>query len=162
MAGTAARLELEWVLTIAGIRTQGLGKTMIARNIAYNAVQAGQFEIYVQSFPQPGGGTWQASRGGGGPLRWPASGTELFYYSLDGRLMAVPVLSTQPFAIGSPIPLFSIRMLSGPTPVIGYRAQFDVAKDGRFLMNLPVGDAESPPISVVLNWQAALGARERR
>ena len=124
------------------------------RFIAYNAVQAGQFEIYVQSFPQPGGGKWQASKGGGGHVRWPASGTELFYYSLDGRLMAVPVLSTQPFAIGSPIPLFSIRMLSGPTPVIGYRAQFDVAKDGRFLMNLPVGDAESPPISVVLNWAA--------
>lgn len=66
------------------------------------------------------------------------------------------MLSNQPFALGAPVPLFEIRMRSGPTLSLGYRTQFDVAKDGHVLVNLPVGDAELPPINIVLNWAAGL------
>jgi hypothetical protein len=125
------------------------------RFLAYNSTETGRFEIFVQSFPKPGGGKWQVSKEGGGHLRWPANGKEIFFYSARGQLMAAPVTSTQPFAVGDPVPLFEMRMLSGPVPIIGYRAQFDVAKDGRFLVNVPVGD-ETPPINVVLNWTAGL------
>ena len=30
------------------------------------------------------------------------------------------------------------------------------APDGRFLLNLPVGDTTPPPITVIVNWLAAL------
>jgi hypothetical protein len=54
--------------------------------------------------------------------------------------------------------LFETRMLNGPNTVAGFRAQYDVTRDGqRFLLNVPVEDAPSvPTISVVVNWSAAL------
>jgi hypothetical protein len=40
---------------------------------------------------------------------------------------------------------------------------YDVSADGRrFLINAPVENTGSAPITVVVNWQSALGARERR
>jgi hypothetical protein len=43
-----------------------------------------------------------------------------------------------------------------------YRSSYEVTGDGpRFLVNTLVENAGPSPISVVLNWQAALGARER-
>jgi hypothetical protein len=42
------------------------------------------------------------------------------------------------------------------------RAMYDVAPDGRFLMVVTSDDTVPSPITVVLNWQSALGARERR
>ena len=39
---------------------------------------------------------------------------------------------------------------------------YDVAADGRLLMIKPAQTAASPPITVVLNWQATLPAREKR
>jgi hypothetical protein len=30
------------------------------------------------------------------------------------------------------------------------------APDGRFLVNLPVGDTTTPPITVIVNWRATL------
>jgi hypothetical protein len=63
-------------------------------------------------------------------------------------------MASTSFALGSPVPLFELQMLNGPRPALGYGTSFDVAKDGRFLVNVPVGDAESPPITVVVNWAA--------
>jgi hypothetical protein len=43
------------------------------------------------------------------------------------------------------------------------RNQYDVTPDGqRFLINQPWGDASASSITVVVNWQAALSARENR
>jgi hypothetical protein len=39
-------------------------------------------------------------------------------------------------------------------------AQYAVASDGRFLVDAAV-DVNAAPITVVQNWQATLGARER-
>ena len=36
------------------------------------------------------------------------------------------------------------------------RAQYAVGRDGRFVMITPVGDAVTSPITIVLNWAAAL------
>jgi len=36
------------------------------------------------------------------------------------------------------------------------RAQYAVAPDGRFLMNVAADDAVTSPITIVLNWEAAL------
>jgi len=51
------------------------------------------------------------------------------------------------FVAGVPKPLFEVRQ----------SAQFDVSKDGRFLIHVPQDQAAANvPLTVVVNWQAAL------
>jgi hypothetical protein len=55
--------------------------------------------------------------------------------------------------------LFPTRLASA---VVAGRSQYVVAPDGRFLLVTAVDEGSASPITVVLNWQSALGARERR
>jgi hypothetical protein len=50
------------------------------------------------------------------------------------------------------------HVLNGPNVATGFRAaQYEVARDGqRFLMNMPIEEDAPSPITVVLNWMAAL------
>jgi serine/threonine-protein kinase len=59
------------------------------RWIAYSSTESGAPEIFVQPFPGPGG-KWQFSAGGGQYPTWSAGKPELFYQTLDGRVMVVP------------------------------------------------------------------------
>jgi hypothetical protein len=132
------------------------------RWLAYASDESGRYETYVQSFPAPGGGKWQISKDGGHFPRWRRDGRELSYYANDERLMAVPVRSATRLDVGAAVPLFEARLLNGPAPSPIIRHQYDVAHDGqRLLLNVPLEDAADSSITVVLNWQAALGARER-
>ena len=128
------------------------------RWLAYTSNESGRFEVYVQSFPAPGGGKWQISREGGTHLRWRRDGRELFYIARDGRLMAVPISGTTALEVGAAIPLFAARVLNGAATNVGSRQQYDVARDGqRFLLNVPLDDASTAsPITVVVNWAAGL------
>jgi serine/threonine-protein kinase len=54
--------------------------------IAYTSDETGQIEVYVRPFPGPGG-KWQVSTGGGSVPIWSNDGRELFYASLDERIM---------------------------------------------------------------------------
>jgi hypothetical protein len=65
---------------------------------------------------------------------------------------------SQTLEAGAPVPLFATRLASGvniPGGVMS-KPQYAVASDGRFLMNVAVEGATAPPITVVLNWDAAL------
>jgi eukaryotic-like serine/threonine-protein kinase len=130
--------------------------------IAYASNESGRYEIYVQSFPEPGG-KFQVSTTGGAHPRWRPDGRELFYVALDNRLMAVPVRVTgqqRTFNAGAPSALFTTRLVTtGANIAAGgsnARAQYVVAPDGRFLMNVATDDATSAPITIVLNWAAGL------
>jgi hypothetical protein len=57
------------------------------RWLAYASNESGNTEVYVRSFPSPGG-KWQVSTGGGGFPKWSRSSKELFYRT------AVPDLGT--------------------------------------------------------------------
>ena len=57
--------------------------------------------------------------------------------------------------------LFQTRIVDGGNVAIN-RPQYAVARDGRFLINQPVGDAPAAPITLILNWKPALAARETR
>lgn len=128
------------------------------RWVAYHSNESGRYEVFVQTFPTPGG-KWQVSRDGGMYPKWRGDGREIFYYGLDGQLMAVPVASGAALEVGSAVPLFRAQMLNGPTTAVGFRAQYDVTPDGqRFLLNVPVEKAQTSSITVVLNWAAGLGA----
>jgi hypothetical protein len=63
------------------------------RWLAYQSDESGQNQIYVQSFPGPGG-KWQVSNDGGTQPRWNRNGKELFYIAADSKLMSVAIETT--------------------------------------------------------------------
>ena len=84
--------------------------------------------------------------------RWSADGTQLFFLSPEADMTAVPVIaqgSTVTFGVEkklfrAPVNLETFRG-SGTT------AFYDVARDGRFLIN--VDRTERQPITIVTNWK---------
>src|SRR5450755_695915 len=50
--------------------------------LAYFSDETGRFEVYVQTFPTPGG-KWQVSTNGGALPVWSRDGKELFFSGLD-------------------------------------------------------------------------------
>ena len=73
--------------------------------------------------------------------------------------MAVPVMipsGATALDVGAAVSLFEARLLNGPGPAEGFRQQFDVARDGRLLLNVPVDDATPASITVVVNWTAGI------
>jgi len=79
---------------------------------------------------------------------WGRDGKELYYLAEDGMMMAVEVKAGPKFDAGIPKPLFNVRW-SG--------AGYDVGKDGRFLIPVPVEQGGvTLPINVVINWLAGL------
>lgn len=136
------------------------------RWLAYASNESGRYEIYVRTFPEASG-KWLVSAAGGMQPRWRRDCRELFYVAPDTRLMAVPLRiapDAHLFEAGAPVALFPTRLATGgniATGGFGARAQYAVAPDGRFLMNIAADDAVASPITVVLNWQSALSAREK-
>jgi eukaryotic-like serine/threonine-protein kinase len=123
--------------------------------IAYQSNESGRLEVYAQPFPGTGG-RWQISTGGGAQVRWRGDGNELFYLSLDGRLLAVPLRYGAGPAIeaGAPTTLFTPRLGRGVQT--SNRQQYIVSADGqRFLMNATIEDATRTPVTMVLNWRDA-------
>jgi hypothetical protein len=60
---------------------------------------------------------------------------------------------------GVPVALFTSRLATqGSAGLSGFgsKAQYAVARDGRFLLNVSAEDATASPITIVLNWDAAL------
>jgi eukaryotic-like serine/threonine-protein kinase len=118
--------------------------------IAYASNESGRFEVYVQPFPGPGG-KWQISTAGGVAPAWRRDGKELFYMAPDHKLMAVAVKIGATFETEAPHPLFETHIRNGPD------RHYDVSADGRrFLVNTPLGEETSPPITLVQNWTALL------
>lgn len=108
--------------------------------------------MYVQSFPSSGG-KWQVSNRGGVLPRWRRDGKELFYVSLDQKMMAVDIKADAGFESGVPRELFEIRGLDA----FNYSSPYTVTADGqRFLVITRSRQARSSPISVVLSWTAGL------
>jgi Tol biopolymer transport system component len=123
--------------------------------IVYASNESGRNEIYVESFP-PGAGRWQISTTGGLQPRWRRDGREIFYVATDGKLMAAAVQGGGAFQAQTPVALFQTP-LNGLTFAPGGSRQYEVSADGqRFLVNMPVSLTASTPITVVLNWAAAL------
>jgi len=119
------------------------------RWVAYETNESGRFEVVVQPFPNPTG-KWQVSTSGGMRPRWRTDGRELYFVSLDGKLMAAPVAGEpSTFDAGTPATLFAtpIRGLVGAVP----KHQYAVSPDGRFLINTELDSADAP-ITLIQNW----------
>ncbi len=122
--------------------------------VAYQSNESGRFEIYVQPFPQPSG-KWQVSTAGGTDPRWAPEGKELFFVAPDLKMMAVTVrTSGSALEAASPVALFQVRMSVGG--LANLKQQYVVARDGRFLINMPTDENELAPITLILNWKPRL------
>ncbi len=119
--------------------------------IAYQSIESGEWEIYVRSFPGPGG-RWQVSTDGGTDPRWSHDGREIFYLDADERLTSVVVQTTPRFQADLPETLFDAQVFPGT-----FRSRYAVAADGeRFLLLSRTDTQTVPPLTVVMNWTAAL------
>jgi dipeptidyl aminopeptidase/acylaminoacyl peptidase len=122
--------------------------------LAYVSNETKRDEVYVQSFPTPGG-KWQISANGGGSPVWSKDGKELFFIGEGNKLMVAQVKESaaagdQNFAAGIPQPLFDTQFLGSIT------ATFDVSKDGKFLIPAYPEETGNTTITVVVNWTAGL------
>jgi Tol biopolymer transport system component len=118
--------------------------------IAYDSHETGRDEVFVQTFPRPGG-KWQVSTSGGTRPVWSRDGNELYFIDQDWAMNAVAVKRGPAgvFQSSSPQVLFNPH-------AAGYRTDtFVVAKDGRFLIPTLVQQV-GIPFTVVVNWQASL------
>ncbi len=120
-----------------------------SRWVAYTSVETGRSEIFLQSFPT-GGTKLQVSISGGVQPAWRGNGRELFFVSLDQKLMAAPVeLDTAP-EIGKPASLFDVRLGADNTSIA--TRQYDVTADGRRFLFHVAPRSQTPSITLVFNW----------
>jgi serine/threonine protein kinase len=122
------------------------------RWLAYRSTESGRPEVYLQAFPGPGPKVQVSTEGGSEP-RWSADGAELFYMSLDGKLMAATVqVSAEPPRVSVPNMLFRVSRVQTGVETL---AQYDVARDRRFLIAINAQIGPTEPISLLMNWSPA-------
>jgi Tol biopolymer transport system component len=120
------------------------------RWIAYTSAETGREEVYVRDFPS-GGRRWRASTRGGWMPHWSRDGRELFYLTLEGTLMSIPVHAGDALELGAPRPLFAAAVEA--LPLRTFMNQYAVSQDGqRFLFNVRIGEGSSTTITAALGW----------
>ena len=120
------------------------------RYLAYASDESGDWQVYVQTFPEPGGKRTISIAGGAEP-QWRRDGKELYYLCPTGTLMAVDIRLAPTFDAGAPRALFRTSI---PADIITYRNHFAVTGDGQRFVVDSAGTRE--PITVVVNWNALL------
>jgi Tol biopolymer transport system component len=124
------------------------------RWLAYGSNESGEFEVYVAPFPGPGR-KWQVSVGGGGWPVWRGDGAEIVYNTFSGELKSVAVEERgDGLSFGQPQKLFDFRSMSADG------RGWAVTADGqRFLVVEPAESAPPEPVTVIVNWPAAIEAQ---
>ncbi|HET9216939.1 MAG TPA: protein kinase [Terriglobia bacterium] len=123
--------------------------------MAYQSDETGDWEIYVQPFPDVEAGRWQISNGSGMYPRWSKNSNELFYAQTGGTpaMMAAQFTTSRDFVLGTRVKLFDVSayFVAGPAG-----RPYDVGSDGRFLMLKTQATSEEgtpPPVIIVVeNW----------
>jgi len=111
------------------------------RWLTYVSDESGADEVYLETFPA-GGGKWQVSVDGGTNPQWRSDGRELFYVSRQRNLMVAPIRAVPgSVELNAAVLLFRVPFET-----------YDVAPDGRFLLQVPAENGPVAPIEVVINW----------
>jgi Tol biopolymer transport system component len=129
------------------------------RWIVYASDESGTRELYVKPFSGGQAASSalperiQITNGGGSQPRWRKDGKELFYKDQHDWIIALPIKLEPKVEPGKPVPLFQVRGVRRFDDIL---YEYDVAPDGqRFLFNL-TSDRTVSPITVIVNWDAAL------
>ena len=116
------------------------------RWLAYSSNESGAMNVYVAPLAQPGLKRSVSTNGGRFPV-WSRDGREL-YYIRNGQIIAVPVSAGDSLQLGTPTTLFDAKF-SGA--VLGITTPYDVARDGRFIVNRFV-ERTTSPLTAIVNW----------
>jgi len=124
--------------------------------LAYVSNESGRTEIYVRSFPGPGG-KWQISTEGGTEPLWARNGRELFYRSGENT-MAADITPGLPFKAGTPHKLFEGKYEQRPN---GSYPNYDISPDGQHFLMVKAGaqTEAAAQLHVVLSWFTELQQR---
>jgi serine/threonine-protein kinase len=100
--------------------------------LAYASTESGPNEVYVRSFPGPGG-KWKVSTAGGKFPAWARTTRELFFLGADDRIMVANYTTEGKSFVPGRARAWS------PTQVLrdGVRLSFDVAPDGKRAVVFP-------------------------
>ena len=111
--------------------------------------------MYAESFPRTGFKRQVSTHGGFEP-QWRSDGQELFYLASNQTLMAVGVKSNQATLEHTPPKtLFATRIKWMEIQAAAHH--YAAAPDGqRFLISSATDEARSVPVTIMLNWSAAL------
>ena len=133
------------------------------RWVAYASNESGRYETYVRPFPGPGG-RWQVSTEGvhsHGGLR--TEGTSSMSRATADSCPRCLLLARTLVRWRSTLLRRCFRRASPSAATSRWaaatRGHYVVARDGRFLMITPVDDAVATPITIMLNWTAALAKK---
>jgi serine/threonine-protein kinase len=125
----------------------------------------GVSQIFVRPFPNVNDAITQVSTNGGALPLWARNGRELFYLSLEGSLMAVPVVPGRTWTAEAPVTVFNQDVLRDVS--ISLRT-YDVTLDGRRFLVIKDAPGEKasgsplPQVIVVQNWVEDWKRLERR
>jgi Tol biopolymer transport system component len=128
------------------------------RWLAYQSNESGRLEVYMQRVGGDGPRT-RISTDGGAQARWRPDGLEIFYLSLEGQLMSVPLRpsdSADELRAGTPTPLFRARV--GPVQGVALHHYIPSARGDRFLLDVLL-EEPAPPLTLLLNWGALRAGR---
>lgn len=116
------------------------------RWLAYSSNESGRMQVYTVAMPGTGPRVQISTEGGRNP-RWSADGRTLYYADpVQGAIAAVAITVQNGELRPSP-PLRVFAHTSG---------DYDVTRDGRFLVRKEQLNAASPPLTVITNWTASL------
>jgi serine/threonine-protein kinase len=140
----------DWLAT----RAQEIGPQFFPDGewVVYASEESGEFEIYVQRFPKPGG-KQQVSTGGGFTPQVAADGSKIFYLTVDA-VMEVPVRKEgSRLVIGQPQKVVRIDSSASQTRI------FAVSPDGEeFIYRRTATDAATASqlshVNIVFDWFA--------
>ena len=105
------------------------------RWIAYQSMESGTAEVFVRSYPGPGG-KWQISNGGGLMPHWGKGGREITYVQLPNQIMAAAIaVNGDALQPGKPELLFEI-----PIEHISNASWIDQSADGTRFAVLKAAD----------------------
>jgi len=121
------------------------------RWMAYRSNESGQFDIYVQSFPD-GGSKYKVTTHGGNTVSWSYDGRQLYFGQTNdnGTIYAADVLPGPQFQLGPAKPFAHFPL-----------TVFDVniaAKHGLMLLT-PAQPLPPQSITIVQNWSALLAKK---
>jgi len=118
--------------------------------VAFCSDESGRMEVFIQRYSTTSE-KWAISSGGGKAPLWRADGKEIFYTSLD-KMMSVEIKLGSKVETSLPRELFRSAISHHE---LSY--SYGVSPDGqRFLISSAVDVNDVAPMTIVLNWTAAL------